>query len=223
MQDLINSVTKNGDTLVEYAVSHGATEYPGALDSNYQWLQSYLGAGLIYYTLAYTFLAEVCVCIGSGGGLVPSMMRQAQRDINFPLSANDVTILIDADLAQSYGDHSNTHWIRQPDHIFNINYPEVVRLVKLSKEAVKDINRPIDYLHIDGDHSYAGVKLDFDLYSKLLSANGIITLHDSSNQTYGVSQLIQELRLADSYDIMELPPLRYYQEFDGLTILRMRG
>ena len=99
----------------------------------------------------------------------------------------------------------------------------MVRLVKLSKEAVKDINRPIDYLHLDGDHSYAGVKLDFDLYSELLSANGIITLHDSSNQTYGVSQLIQELRLADSYDIMELPPLKYYQEFDGLTILRMRG
>lgn len=39
-------------------------------------------------------------------------------------------------------------------------------------------NRPIDFLFIDGDHTYAGVKQDFELYSPLVAANGLIALHD---------------------------------------------
>ena len=37
----------------------------------------------------------------------------------------------------------------------------------------------IDYLHIDGEHSYEGVKKDFELYSSIMSENGIITIHDT--------------------------------------------
>lgn len=41
--------------------------------------------------------------------------------------------------------------------------------VMTTKEfAKKYSNREYDYIHIDGDHSYKGVKLDFDLFwSKL--------------------------------------------------------
>lgn len=35
-----------------------------------------------------------------------------------------------------------------------------------------------DFIFIDGDHSYEGVKMDFHMYKKLLSENGIIALHD---------------------------------------------
>ena len=38
--------------------------------------------------------------------------------------------------------------------------------------------RTIDFLFIDGDHTYAGVKQDFELYSRLLSKDGLIALHD---------------------------------------------
>ena len=37
----------------------------------------------------------------------------------------------------------------------------------------------IDYLHIDAGHSYENVKEDFELYSQLLSPNGIISIHDT--------------------------------------------
>ena len=40
-----------------------------------------LGAGMLYYSLAYSLKARTCVCLGSGGGFVPRMMRQAQRDL----------------------------------------------------------------------------------------------------------------------------------------------
>jgi predicted O-methyltransferase YrrM len=38
--------------------------------------------------------------------------------------------------------------------------------------------RKIDLLFIDGDHSYRGVKKDFQLYSSLVKQNGLIVFHD---------------------------------------------
>jgi predicted O-methyltransferase YrrM len=38
--------------------------------------------------------------------------------------------------------------------------------------------QPVDFLFIDGDHSYAGVKADFELYAPLVRKGGIIALHD---------------------------------------------
>ncbi|MFW6027681.1 MAG: class I SAM-dependent methyltransferase [bacterium] len=36
----------------------------------------------------------------------------------------------------------------------------------------------LDLLFIDGDHSYAGVKRDFDLYYPLVRSGGLVALHD---------------------------------------------
>lgn len=38
--------------------------------------------------------------------------------------------------------------------------------------------RPIDLLFIDGDHSYSGVKQDFETYGPLVRPGGLIALHD---------------------------------------------
>ena len=37
---------------------------------------------------------------------------------------------------------------------------------------------PLDFLFIDGDHSYAGVRADFEFYAPLVRPGGIIALHD---------------------------------------------
>jgi cephalosporin hydroxylase len=37
---------------------------------------------------------------------------------------------------------------------------------------------PIDFLMIDGDHSYEGVRADFELYSPLVRAGAMIAFHD---------------------------------------------
>jgi len=38
--------------------------------------------------------------------------------------------------------------------------------------------RKVDFLFIDGDHSYEGVKKDFEMYSPLVRKGGIIAFHD---------------------------------------------
>src|SRR5579872_1208850 len=56
--------------------------------------EDHLGAGLAYYGLVYAMRAKTCVCLGSGDGFVPRVLRQAQRDLGLEDSK---TILIDGD------------------------------------------------------------------------------------------------------------------------------
>ena len=45
---------------------------------------------------------------------------------------------------------------------------------------VRDLlgNRLLDFLFIDGDHTYEGVKMDYEMYSPLVRPGGIIAFHD---------------------------------------------
>lgn len=49
-----------------------------------------------------------------------------------------------------------------------------------SLDAVKQIlrNEPLDFLFIDGDHSFEGVKMDFTNFSPLVRKGGVVALHD---------------------------------------------
>jgi len=38
--------------------------------------------------------------------------------------------------------------------------------------------RPLDYLFLDGDHTYEGVRQDFEVYSPLVRKRGIVAFHD---------------------------------------------
>ena len=52
--------------------------------------------------------------------------------------------------------------------------------IKTTRDKVEDIlkDRKIDFLFIDGDHSYKGVQKDFELYLPLMKKGGIIAFHD---------------------------------------------
>lgn len=44
------------------------------------------------------------------------------------------------------------------------------------KELLK--SQPLDFLFIDGDHTYEGVKKDFELYAPMVRSGGLIAFHD---------------------------------------------
>ena len=53
----------------------------------------------------------------------------------------------------------------------------------------------IDFLYIDGDHSYRGVKQDFKTYGKFVAHGGVIALHDIMyHPKYGVDKLWSEIK-----------------------------
>lgn len=55
--------------------------------------------------------------------------------------------------------------------------------------------REVDLLFIDGDHSYEGVKCDFDLYSPLVMSGGLVGFHDicvGADNWYGSQTLTGE-------------------------------
>lgn len=65
-------------------------------------------------------------------------------------------------------------------------------------EELKGIleGREIDFLYLDGDHKYEGVKLDWDMYSPLVRSGGIVALHDVSYRgrpKFGVTRFYTEL------------------------------
>ena len=186
-QDFITgNITTNGGDPVPYRWTHGATT-------------EHMGDGLIVYSLIQHMRAKTCVCIGSGGGFIPRIMTQARLDLhkqgifegNDTLNWGDIgaTYLVDAcngvggpnDLEDEYSYYRHTF---QP------------RLIKTTSEeayynffVLQDIK--IDLLFIDGDHSYEGVKKDFELYSNLISEKGIIIIHDTDDK-YEESLIISE-------------------------------
>ncbi|WP_374024714.1 O-methyltransferase [Mycobacterium sp. HNNTM2301] len=66
-------------------------------------------------------------------------------------------------------------------------------------EAVRSLlgGKPIDFLFIDGDHTYEGVSQDFAMYSPLVRPGGVVAFHDIVPHTdpiYGVARFWNELK-----------------------------
>jgi len=65
-------------------------------------------------------------------------------------------------------------------------------------DRVRDMTsgRALDFLFIDGDHTYEGVSMDFDTYSGLVRPGGLVAFHDVSQSstpyTDGVARFWRE-------------------------------
>ena len=72
-------------------------------------------------------------------------------------------------LYQSFGMPEQKIWlIRKNSHLLS-----TLGMVETALEG-----RKLDFLFIDGDHTYDGVKKDFETYCKLVRKGGLIALHD---------------------------------------------
>ena len=62
-------------------------------------------------------------------------------------------------------------------------------------EAAKSWDRKVDVLHIDGDHEYQSVKQDFERWTKFLTDDGIVLMHDTMSFPDDVGRFYEELQL----------------------------
>lgn len=95
-----------------------------------------------------------------------------------------------------------------------------VLLRKLSHEAVVDWAAPIDFLFIDGDHSWAGIDRDWRDWSGWVAPGGKVALHDSrsvpSRPDLDSIRYIQGVILRDRR-------FRQIDAVEGLTVLERVG
>jgi cephalosporin hydroxylase len=104
-----------------------------------------------------------------------------------------------------------------------------------TRDRVRDLleGEPLDFLFIDGDHSYAGVAQDFEMFAPLVRPGGVVAFHDivadvrarrgepTLRDSGGVPQFWQELRgrYPDHREFIDDPE----QDGCGIGMIRWAG
>jgi hypothetical protein len=224
-------ITTNQGKDFRYRWSHGATD-------------KHLGDGMILYSLMYFFKPKISVCLGSGNGYIPRIMSKVNDDLELEgfhkSGERPETYLVDA--------FNGVAGV--PDWDLDSFFPSAFRVQVLKTTTEKAyyeyfIKRDIkiDMLWIDADHSFEGVKKDFDLYSQIISDNGIIIVHDTdknymdnfieseNHEPYdlsGPSEWLRRFTIGHKYDDYEVLNLFNYgieKDFPsstGITIVRKK-
>jgi predicted O-methyltransferase YrrM len=167
----------------------------------------------LLYGMARALKPKVCVEIGSARG-------RSACFVGLALSANGGGKLFAID------PHTKTDWNDSNSvetfEIMRANleslkltpYVEIVR--KTSAAAAENWTDPIDMLFIDGDHSYEGVRRDWNLFSPHLSPFGVVVFHDTiwdvdkdswkeyRREDMGVPRFVEDLR-REGYPIITFP------------------
>ena len=162
---------------VPYRWTHGATD-------------NHLGDGLLLYSIVQLMRYKTIICLGSGGGFVPRILTQARLDLydqgifegdrDYNWGDIGVTYLVDA----ANGIGGVVDYLEDDSFFRSTFYPRYIKETTENAYYNFFVKQDIkaDFIHIDAGHSYEDVKLDFDLYSKLLKPNGMISIHDTDRK-----------------------------------------
>jgi len=157
----------------------------------------------LLYGLARSLKPKVCVEIGSACGksacAVGLALRRNGGGNLFAIDPHSSTNWNDTNSVDSYP--IITENLRKAGVT---EYVEIVR--QTSGAAAKGWNRKIDLIFIDGDHSYEGVKADWELFLPHLNEFGVVVFHDTlwdlrpdpklARADMGVPRFVEELRVA---------------------------
>ena len=224
-----DEITTNQGKDFRYRWSHGATD-------------KHMGDGMILYSLMYFFKPKMSVCLGSGNGFIPRIMSSVNQDLKEEGFKRDDTEVV---LVDAFNGVAGV-----PDWDMDSFFPTAFRVNVLKTTTEKAyyeyfIKRDIkiDMLWIDADHTFEGVKKDFDLYSQIMSDNGIIIIHDTdknymdnfieseNHEPYdltGPSEWLRRFTIGHKYDDYEVLNLFNYgieKDFPsstGITIVRKK-
>jgi len=168
-----------------------------------------LGYGWLHYAYIRNLKPERVLCIGSRQGFVPAVCALACKD-------NEKGVVDFVDASYNQNENDTHHWGGiglwekiDPDEYFGkFGLADYINLhVMKSSEFEKEFSTLMwQYIHVDGDHSYEGVKNDFKLFWPKLNKGGMMCFHDIFTKDlggldYGVSRFWDTIK--NKYQVME--------------------
>ncbi|HEY0243216.1 MAG TPA: class I SAM-dependent methyltransferase [Gemmatimonadaceae bacterium] len=157
----------------------------------------------LLYGLARALKPRVAVEIGSARGKSACYVGRALKE-----NGSGKLFAIDPHTRTNWNDENSIDTLdemRRNISAFGIQKQvEIIR--DISERAAARWMLPIDLLFIDGDHSYEGVKRDWELFMPHVVPFGLVVFHDTlwdlkpdspySRSDMGVPAFVEELRLA---------------------------
>ena len=157
----------------------------------------------LLYGLARSIKPKVCVEIGSARGrsacAVGLALRRNGGGRLYAIDPHSVTNWNDTNSVDSFAIIS--------ENLRKAGVTEFVEIIRqTSGEAAKGWDKKVDLIFIDGDHSYEGVKADWELFLPHLNEFGVVVFHDTlwdlrpdpeiARTDMGVPRFVDELRAA---------------------------
>lgn len=156
-----------------YAVGH----------HNEDWKKNNMGFGFLLYGLVRNVRAEKVLVVGSQKGYVPAVMALACKD-----EGNGKVVFVDAsyDFREEDKERSGKSWgglgiwDKLPDDFWEpLGIEDFIELNVMTTEEYCGMSEDLfDVIFIDGDHSYEGVKKDYELLWPKLKQGGLMIFHD---------------------------------------------
>lgn len=158
---------------------------------------------MLLYRLAVKVRSGCIVEVGSYRGRSSVFLGKGSLDgANIPVYAIDPHKSFIGVLGGVFGPRDRTAFYRS---MLDNDCSEIVSLINLSSECfAQSWSEPISLLWIDGDHSYAGVKRDFECWLPHLQANATIALDDATDPSLGPRKLIDELIQSNRFEEVEI-------------------
>lgn len=167
--------------------------------------KSDLGFGWFHYSMVRMKKPHNVLCIGSRHGYIPAILAQACRDNGF-----GNVYFVDAGFGEDDKDHwtGDGYWRTEKGlktfQTFNTTgklYNFISLYVMTTEVFAKTYPELVfDYVYIDGNHSYEGVRFDFETFFPRLRETGLVSFHDINVKQrmpeglYGVHKLWPELK-----------------------------
>jgi hypothetical protein len=134
---------------------------------------------LALYTLAQAVRRPDCIVeVGSYRGRSTAALAAGARPSGVAVYAIEPHEPFTGILGGQFGPEDRKQFFR---NMLRSRSTDEVRLVNLSSEIVaQGWQKPVGLLWLDGDHSYAGVRRDFEAWEPHLSDAVTVALHDSN-------------------------------------------
>lgn len=173
-----------------------------------------LGYGWLHYALIRNLKPDKVLIIGSRYGYIPAICALACKH-----NQTGIVDLVDAGYDQNNPTDKYRHWggvgfwkkIDPNHHFARFKLNQHIRVHIMTSQKFYDLNKHSSwqYIYLDGDHSYQGIKTDFTKFWPQLKKEGFLALHDIHIESlggfkFGTKKLWKELKKKKDYNAIEI-------------------